>query len=145
MDNLPTMDIQFAPCLYIVHTFLPPNKGQPLNNGLSPMCPLFGGSTVYEFHLIFFFHSYYIRVSTEFCAMLGSIAELMCVCTCTHCVCSFQPRWEETLVFNEDISLFTSHQNLLLFELLDLPSPSSHPPPWRNRKQLVLHLHISIH
>ena len=27
------MDTQFAPCPYIVHTFLPSKKGQPLNNG----------------------------------------------------------------------------------------------------------------
>ena len=27
------MDKLLAPCLYIVHTFLPPKKGQPLNNG----------------------------------------------------------------------------------------------------------------
>ena len=33
MDNLPTMDALFAPYLCIVHTFLPPKKGQPLNNG----------------------------------------------------------------------------------------------------------------
>ena len=32
-DNLPTMDKLFTPCPYIVHTFLPPKKGQPLNNG----------------------------------------------------------------------------------------------------------------
>ena len=42
-----------CPCLYIVHTFLPPKKGQPLNNGqksLSPTCPLFGGSTVLQYY-----------------------------------------------------------------------------------------------
>ena len=40
MDNLPTMDTQFAPYLHIVHTFLPPKKGQPLNNGQNarPQC-----------------------------------------------------------------------------------------------------------
>ena len=27
------MDKQFALSLYIVHTFLPPKKGQPLSNG----------------------------------------------------------------------------------------------------------------
>ena len=35
------------PCLY---AFLPPKNGQPLNNGQkssSPMCPLFGGATVF--------------------------------------------------------------------------------------------------
>ena len=38
MDNLPTMDKLLAAYLYIVHTFLPPNKGQPLNNGQNA-CP----------------------------------------------------------------------------------------------------------
>ena len=33
LDNLPTMDTLLTPCPYIVHTFLPPKKGQPLNNG----------------------------------------------------------------------------------------------------------------
>ena len=32
-SNLPTMDKLFALYLYIVHTFLPPKKRQPLNNG----------------------------------------------------------------------------------------------------------------
>ena len=34
------MDTLFTPCLYIVHTFLPPKKGQPLNNGQNarPQC-----------------------------------------------------------------------------------------------------------
>ena len=33
MHNLPTMDKLFAPCLYIIHTSLPPKKEEPLNNG----------------------------------------------------------------------------------------------------------------
>ena len=36
---------------FIVPTFLPLKKGQPLNNGQNacPQCPLFGGSTVLFF------------------------------------------------------------------------------------------------
>ena len=62
---------------------------------------------------------------------------LMDVCHCSACVCRFQPQWEETLLFNEDLSLFTSHQNLLLFELLDFSSPSNHHTAWRSRRQQV--------
>ena len=53
MDTLkPPYNKLFTPCLYIVHTFLPPKKGHPLNNGQnarkcsSPTCPLFRGSTL---------------------------------------------------------------------------------------------------
>ena len=40
------MDTLFTPYLYIVHTFLPPKKGQPLNNGQNarPQCVHFYGS-----------------------------------------------------------------------------------------------------
>ena len=38
-DGKPTINRQlFASCLYEVHTFLPPKKGQPLNNGQNA-CP----------------------------------------------------------------------------------------------------------
>ena len=51
MDNLPTMDKLLAPYLYIVHTFLPPNKGQPLNNGQNacPQCVHYSEVPLYVF------------------------------------------------------------------------------------------------
>ena len=49
-----TTSLQWTHCSHplpiIVHTFLPPKKGQQqLAKCLSPMCPLFRGSTVYTF------------------------------------------------------------------------------------------------
>ena len=38
---------------------------------------------------------------------------------------SLQPSWEETILFNEDLSLFTSHPHILFFELLDFPTNTS--------------------
>ena len=49
---------------------------------------------------------------------------------------SLHPQWEETLVFNEDINLFTSHPNLLFFEILDFPS-SHHQHPMKKRQEVT--------
>ena len=52
MDNLPTMDKLFASCLYnIVHTFLPLEKGQPLNNGQNarPQCVHYSEVPLYTY------------------------------------------------------------------------------------------------